>query len=50
MMAILPITATGIGMSALGALQLPTWLSARRRQFAAIGDYARRVTGSDAEE
>lgn len=50
MVGVLTTTLVGTGMTALGALQLPTWLSARRRQFAAIADYARRITGSDAEE
>ena len=50
MVAVLGMTFAGLGMSAFGALQLPTWLSARRRQFAAIADYARRITGSTSEE
>ena len=47
MVGMLAMTFAGAGMGALGALQLPTWLSARRRQFTAIADYARRITESD---
>src|SRR5205823_5045732 len=39
------MTSAGVAMIVAGALPLPLWLSARRRQFAAIADYARRITG-----
>jgi hypothetical protein len=47
MAGVLTTTFVGAGMAALGALQLPTWLSARRRQFAAIAEYVQQITGSD---
>jgi hypothetical protein len=47
MVVMLAMTVVGAGVGALGALQLPAWLSARRRQFAAIAEYARRATEPD---
>ena len=34
----------GAVTAAAGALQLPTWAAARRRQFEAVADYARRLS------
>jgi hypothetical protein len=49
MAGVLVMTLGGAAMAAVGALQLPAWLSARRRQFAAIADYARRITAVGTE-
>jgi hypothetical protein len=38
----------GLAAAAAGALQLPGWLSDRRRQFAAVADVARRLTSAGA--
>lgn len=47
MAGVLTTTLAGAGMAAFGALQLPTWLSARRRQFAAIAEYVQQIANSD---
>jgi hypothetical protein len=39
----------GAAMMAVGALPLPWWSATRRRQFAVVADYARRLAGSGAE-
>jgi hypothetical protein len=37
----------GVGMAAAGALQLPGWSGARGRQFDAVADYARQLSGGE---
>jgi hypothetical protein len=40
----LAIALGGVAMASVGALQLPSWSSARRKQFHAVAEYARALT------
>lgn len=40
----LTLALVGATMAGIGALQLPSWSAARRKQFEAVADYARRLT------
>lgn len=41
---VLTIALSGAAMVAMGALNLPAWSATRRRQFAEVAEYARRLT------
>lgn len=41
---ILTLGITGTALTGAGAIQLPGWSSARRKQFAAVAEYARRLS------
>ncbi len=41
---VLAMALGGAAMTAMGALQLPSWASARQKQFQAVADYARQLS------
>jgi hypothetical protein len=44
---ILSIGITGAALTGVGAIQLPAWSSARRKQFVAVAEYARRLSAGE---
>ena len=46
---ILTLAITGVAMTAAGILPVPLWLSERRRQFASVADFVRRLAGGEAK-
>jgi hypothetical protein len=44
---VLGLALTGAAMTVMGAVQLPSWSSARTKQFQAIAEYARQLSAGD---
>lgn len=44
---VLTLALGGAAMAAVGALQLPSWSAARRKQFDAVAQYARRLSAGE---
>ena len=46
----LPLALGGLAMASVGALQLPSWASARQKQFQAVTEYARSLSTREGEQ